>query len=413
MRYSQLFGKTSKSVPADAESTNAKLLTQGGFIAKQMAGVYSFLPLGLRVLSKIQNIVREEMNAVGGQEILMPALTLEESYLKTGRNDMDILFRTEIVGGTKAVLNPTHEEVVTPLVQSYTFSYRDLPVAVYQFQNKFRNEARAKSGLLRGREFSMKDMYSFHINEDDLNVFYDKMIEAYFKIYQRLGLGDITHLTYASGGAFSKYSHEFQALCPIGEDTIHVCEKCQVAVNKEIIEDLANTCPKCGNLDLVEKKAIEVGNIFKLMTRFSDSFNFKYKSAEGTDHAVIMGCYGFGPSRVMGTLVEIFHDDKGIIWPEAIAPYQVHLVSLANDEDTKTEADKLYNDLTKKGIEVLYDDRAEVRAGEKFNDADLIGIPTRIIISKKTVSEQSVEMKKRNSPTAEMVKLSEINKHLI
>ncbi len=412
MRYSQLFGKTSKSAPADAESVNAKLLTQGGFINKQMAGVYNYLPLGLRVLSKIQNIVREEMNAAGGQEILMPALTQEENYKTTGREAMDILFHLEVEGGSKAVLNPTHEEIVTPLVKTYAFSYRDLPVSVYQLQNKFRNEGRAKSGLLRGREFSMKDLYSFHTNEADLDAYYEKMKETYFKVYNRVGLGEITHITFASGGAFSKYSHEFQALCPIGEDTIYVCEKCRTAVNKEIISE-QSSCPTCLNVDLVEKKAIEVGNIFKLMTRFSDAFKFMYKDAEGKDNPVIMGCYGLGPSRIMGTLVEIFHDDKGIIWPESIAPFKVHIVALGADDEVRQAASKLYQELLEKRVEVLYDDREKASNGEKLSDADLIGIPYRIIVSKKTLAANSYEVKKRNEAEAKMVSASEIISHLI
>lgn len=412
MRYSQLFGKTSKSAPTDAESMNAKLLTQGGFINKQMAGVYNYLPLGLRVLTKIQNIVREEMNAVGGQEILMPALTQEENYKTTGREAMDVLFHLEIAGGAKAVLNPTHEEVVTPLVKTYAFSYRDLPVAVYQLQNKFRNEARAKSGLLRGREFNMKDLYSFHTNEADLDAYYEKMKEAYFKVYNRVGLGAITHFTFASGGAFSKYSHEFQALCPIGEDTIYVCEKCRTAVNKEIIGD-QSSCPQCLNVDLVEKKAIEVGNIFKLMTRFSDAFKFMYKDAEGKDNPVVMGCYGLGPSRMMGTLVEIFHDDKGIVWPEAVAPFKAHIVVLGADEEVHLAANKLYQELLDKRVEVLYDDREKASNGEKLSDADLIGVPYRVIVSKKTLAANGFELKKRNETEARIVSASEILSYLI
>jgi len=407
MYYSQLFGKTSKTAPADAESVNAKFLTQGGYILKQMAGVYNYLPLGLRVLTKIQTIIREEMNVVGANELLMPALASEESYTTTGRDAMDVLFHLEIEGGAKAVLNPTHEEVVTPLVQAYTFSYRDLPVAVYQIQNKFRNEPRAKSGILRGREFNMKDLYSFHVSETDLDAYYEKMKEVYFKVYNRLGIGDRTLLTFASGGAFSRYSHEFQTLSDIGEDTIYVCEKCNTAVNKEIISE-QNSCPTCMNPDLVEKKSIEVGNIFKLRTKFSEAFKFTYKDAEGKDNPVEMGCYGMGPSRIMGTLVEVFHDDKGIMWPEAVAPYSVHLVALGPDTAVLDEAEKIYKTLVAQGVEVLYDDRPEPRAGEKLNDADLIGIPHRILVSKKTMAESKVEYKKRNEESARLLPLEEV-----
>lgn len=408
MRYSQLFAKTSKSVPADAESVNAKLLTQGGFISKQMAGVYNFLPLGLRVLSKIQKIIREEMNAFGGQEILMPALTQEESYRTTGRDNLDILFHLEGAGGSKFVLNQSHEEVVTPLVQSYSFSYRDLPMAVYQIQNKFRNEPRAKSGLLRGREFNMKDMYSFHTSEDDLNKFYDRAIDAYFRTYHRLGLDrHQVVLAYASGGSFSRYSHEFQALSEIGEDTIFLCKKCNVAVNKEIIDE-HNYCPTCESVDLTPTKAIEVGNIFKLRTKFSTAFKFTYADKEGKSNPVEMGCYGMGPSRIMGTLVEIFHDDKGIVWPESVAPFGVHLVNLGGSDDVNAAAEKLYSELQKSGVEILYDDREGASAGAKLNDADLIGIPTRILVSKKTLAQNGVELKKRKEAAANIISLDEV-----
>lgn len=419
MRYSQLFGKTSKTVAADADSANAKLLTQGGFVAKQMAGVYNYLPLGLRVLSKIQNIIREEMNAVGGNEILMPATTQEESYIKTGRDKMDILFHLQGRDESDLVLNPTHEEVVTPLAQKYTFSYRDLPVAVYQIQNKFRNEPRAKSGLLRGREFNMKDMYSFHTSKEDVDEYYEKVKQAYHKVYARLGIGDITVLTYASGGVFSKYSHEFQTFAEVGEDTIFYCAKCKVAVNKEIIDEQKNVhpgvaersraCPECGNKKLAERQAIEVGNIFKLGDKFSRPFGFVFKDSDGKDKIVEMACFGMGPSRLMGALVEVFHDEKGIIWPETVAPYEVHLVSLGADENVKQEAEKLYNQLLAKGVEVLWDDR-DASAGAKLADADLIGVPLRVVVSKKTLEQDSVEVKERNEKEAELVKMSEIFK---
>jgi len=408
MRYSQLFGKTTKSVPSDADSVNAKLLTQAGFIQKEISGVYNYLPLGLRVLTKIQNIIREEMDNIGGQEILMPAMTSEENWVTTGRNNMEVLFHLKGQGDTNLVLNPTHEEVVTPLAQKYLFSYRDLPMAVYQIQNKFRNEARAKSGLLRGREFNMKDLYSFHTDEDDLNRYYEIVQKTYFKIYKRLGLGDITVLTFASGGAFSQYSHEFQTLNDNGEDTIYLCEKCQVAVNKEII-DVQKACPECGNQELKAVKATEVGNIFKLRTKFSKAFNFYYSDKNGQEKIVEMGCYGFGPSRTMGTIVEAFHDDKGIIWPESIAPYQIHLIGLdLFDNKTKKQAEDLYKKLLDKNIEVLFDDRDDVSAGAKFADADLIGIPTRLVVSKRSLESGGVESKKRNKDKSEIISINSL-----
>ncbi len=413
MRVSQLFGKTSKSISADEESINAKLLVRGGFISKQIAGVYNYLPLGLRVLGKIQNIIREEMNAIGANEILMPAMTQEESYEMTGRSKMDILFKFEGQGGTKLVLNPTHEEVVTPLAQKFVFSYQDLPVAVYQIQNKFRNEPRAKSGLLRGREFNMKDLYSFHPDEQDLDNYYEVVKEAYFRIFERLGLGGgKTVLTYASGGAFSKYSHEYQTLAESGEDTIFLCEKCNIAVNKEIIGD-QKSCPECGSEKLVEKTGIEVGNIFKLKNKFSGAFNFKYADAEGKEKEIPMGCYGMGPSRIMGAVVEVFHDETGIIWPEAIAPYKVYLARIGKDDATRESADEIYQQLLKSGVEVLFDDRDKASAGEKLSDADLIGLPYRIIVSGKTLEKKSVELKKRNEAEVKLVQLKSIVKELM
>ncbi len=411
MRYSNIFSKTSKTAPSDADCVNAKLLTQGGFILKQMAGVYNFLPLGLRVLNKIQNIIREEMNTLGANEVLMPTLTLEENYRASKQDNIDILFHLEGHGGSKLVLNQSHENVVTPLVKNFVSSYRELPSAVYQIQTKFRNEPRAKSGLLRGREFLMKDLYSFHASEEDLNEYYNKVIDAYFKIYDRLGLGNNqTVLTYASGGVFSKYSHEFQTICAVGEDTIFLCEKCNIGVNKEIVAE-QSVCPKCQGV-LKENKSIEVGNIFKLMYRFTDSFKMNYSSQKGSLERIPMGCYGIGISRIMGALVEVFHDERGIIWPESVAPYKVHLLNLGADEEIKNQAEKLYNELLEKNIEVLFDDR-EASAGEKLADADLIGCPIRLVISKKTLSNDSVEVKKRSEEKVVMVPLNEIKKFVL
>lgn len=412
MRYSKFFGRTSKTVSADADSTNAKLLTQGGFVVKQMAGVYNFLPLGLRVLTKIQNIIRAELDMLGAQEILMPALTQEENYETTSRQTMDVLFHLEGSGGSKLVLNPTHEEIVTPLVQKFVFSYKDLPLAVYQIQNKFRNEPRAKSGILRGREFNMKDLYSFHASEEGLDEYYEKIKEVYFNIYRNIGLKEVV-LTYASGGAFTRYSHEFQVPCEVGEDTIYICQNCHQAINKEIINDIesvegAPSCPHCMGVDLLEHRAIEVGNIFKLRSRFSDAFKFMYKDKNGKEQHIEMGCYGIGPSRIMGTLVEVSHDEKGIIWPESVAPYKVHLIVLGKETETYDQATSLYQQFLNQNIEVLYDDREEVTAGEKFADADLIGIPYRVVVSKKTLQSDSVELKHRNKKNVELVSFSKI-----
>lgn len=408
MRYSQLFGKTTKSVPSDTDSINAKLLTQAGFIQKEISGVYNYLPLGLRVLTKIQNIVREEMNKIDGQEILMPAMTQEENWVITGRNVLDILFHLKGQGNTDLVLNPTHEEVVTPLAQKYLFSYRDFPIYLYQIQNKFRNEARAKSGLLRGREFNMKDLYSFHTDEADLDRYYEIVKKAYFEIYKRLGIGDKTVLTFASGGSFSQYSHEFQTINENGEDTIYLCEKCNIAINKEII-DIQKNCPECGSDNLKATKATEVGNIFKLRDKYSKAFNFYYSTKEGQEKIVEMGCYGFGPSRTMGAIVEVSHDSKGIIWPSQIAPYQIHLVGLdLFDEKIKNQAENIYQKLLNKNVEVLFDDRLDISAGIKFADSDLIGIPTRLVISKRSLENGGIESKKRNQDKSEIISFDSI-----
>jgi len=410
MRYSKLFGKTSKSVSHDTDSANARLLTQAGFIHQEVAGVYTYLSMGLRVLRKIEAIIRNEMENIGGQEILMPALTPKAIWETTGRwENFDALFRLEGMGGKEYALGATHEEIVTPLAKDYTFSYKDLPYAVFQIQNKFRNEPRAKSGLLRGREFVMKDLYSFHANQEDLDEYYEKVKLSYLKVFEQLGFdSSIIYITYASGGAFSKFSHEYQVLNEVGEDTIYTCDKCRLAVNKEIIEE-QNTCPNCGNKDLKIANGIEIGNIFKLGTRFSKSFGFMYMDENGKKNPIIMGCYGIGPSRIMGSLVEVYNDENGIIWPKSIAPYQVHIVSLGKDESVIQAADKLYEDLLKSGVEVLYDDR-RAGAGAKLTDADLIGIPLRLVVSNRTLEVGSVEWKERGQSETENVKLTEIEK---
>ncbi len=410
MRQSELFTKTTKEISKDETSFNAQTLIRGGFIDKVAAGIYTFLPLGHRVHEKIKNIIREEMNAIGGQEIFMPALIPKEMWEATNRwENFDALFKLAGADKKEYALGATHEEIITPLLKRHIFSYKDLPKFIYQIQTKFRNELRAKAGLLRGREFSMKDLYSFHTSEEDLSEYYKLAQKAYFKIFERCGLLDLTYLTFASGGSFSKYSHEFQALSENGEDLIHICDNCNIAVNKEIIEE-QKVCPSCGNKKLREEKAIEVGNIFKLSNRFSKDFGFQYTDENGEKKDVIMGCYGMGPSRIMGTIVEARNDDRGIIWPEEIAPFRAHLIVLDSRQETtenRDVADKIYIKLQNEGVEVLYDDR-EVGAGEKFADADLIGCPIRIVVSEKTLNKNSVEVKRRDSEEAELVGASEV-----
>ena len=407
MKQSKLFGQTTKEIPKDEMSINAQLLIRGGFVDKSMAGVYTYLPLGKRVLTKIENVIREEMDAIGGQEVLMPALQKKEDWQTTGRWDVDVMMKVKTFFDKEYGLGWTHEEVVTPLAKKYIKSYKDFPFSVYQIQAKFRSEKRAKSGILRGREFSMKDLYSFHTSEEDLDKFYDLAKEAYFKIFDKVNIKNKTYLTYASGGDFSKYSHEFQTLTSAGEDIIYICDKCNVAVNKEIINEVKNCCPECGNKNLKEEKAIETGNIFKLKTKFTEAFDFKFLDEKSKENFVLMGCYGMGSSRLLGTIVELFNDENGIIWPKSIAPYQVHLVHLGNKTEVIKEAEKIYSTLQKEKIEVLYDDRDE-SAGVKFKDSDLIGIPLRIVVSEKTLSKNKVEIKKRNEDGFELVEIDKI-----
>lgn len=400
MRQSQLFTKTRKDAPKDEVSKNADLLIRAGFIHKEMAGVYSYLPLGLRVINKIVNIIREEMNAIGGVELSLTALQDKNVWEKSGRwsdEVLDVWFKTKLKNNTEIGLGTTHEEELTNLMKDYIRSYRDLPVYTYQFQTKFRNETRAKSGIMRTREFLMKDLYSFCKDENSHNEFYEKAKQAYINIFNRVGLGDRTYVTFASGGSFSKYSHEFQAITDAGEDSIFVDEGKKIAVNKEVMTDEVLSDLGIDKKNLVGKKAVEVGNIFSLGTKFSDAFDLTYSDEKGNKQKVIMGSYGIGPGRVMGTIAEVLSDQNGLVWPESVSPFAIHFISIEDKNGkVKEEADKLYNEFVKKGVEVLYDDR-DVRAGEKFADSDLIGIPKRIVISEKTLESGSVEVKDRKT----------------
>jgi prolyl-tRNA synthetase len=408
MKQTELFTKTKKNPPKNEMSKNAELLIRGGFIDKLMAGAYTLLPLGLRVVKKIEAIIRKEINALGGQEIFMPALQPKENWLKTGRwGTMDDLYKLKDKSDREFALGPTHEEIIVPLAKNFINSYKDLPFAAYQFQTKFRMELRPKSGILRGREFLMKDLYSFHITEKDLNNYYENVKQAYFKIFSQIGLKDKTYLTFASGGSFSKYSHEFQTITPAGEDTIYICEKCKAAVNKEIKQETP-ACPNCRGKKFKEEKAIEVGNIFKLNNKFTTPFGLNVLDEKGKRQEIIMGCYGIGLGRLMGTIVEIYNDEKGILWPEAVAPFKIHLISLGKNK----EADKIYNELMEKNIEILYDNR-DVSAGEKFADADLIGLPLRIVISEKSIKAGGMEIKKREEQKEKIIKFKDITKILL
>ncbi len=407
MKQSHLVTKTRKVLSEQEASINAQLLERGGYIAKLMAGVYSYLPLGLQVLTAIETIVRQELSKLGAEEILMPALQPKENWVKTGRWDtVDILYKLE-ARDQELCLGPTHEEVVTPLMTTFIQSYKDLPCSVYQIQTKYRNEARPKSGLLRGREFRMNDLYSFHVDQDSLDCFYEQVQAAYCAIFNRCGLGSLTYLTYASGGVFSKYSHEYQTITPYGEDIIYVCSGCKVAINREIIED-QKACPSCAKTALEEQKAIEVGNIFKLSTRFAEAFGLTYTDSQDKRKTPIMGCYGIGTSRLMGAIVETLHDDRGIIWPLEIAPYKIHIVLLSKTQVVIEQASQLYNHLQKEGMTVLLDDRAQISAGEKFADADLLGMPWRLVISDKTFAQEVVECKARSRNDSVLIPLESV-----
>ncbi|MFZ2149783.1 MAG: aminoacyl--tRNA ligase-related protein [Minisyncoccia bacterium] len=415
IRQSQLFTKTRREAPSDEVSKNAELLIRGGFVHKEMAGVFMYLPLGLRVIKKIENIIREEMNNVGGQEVSMTALQNTELWKKTNRWEDDVVdnwFKTKLKNDTELGLGFSHEEPLVNMLTNFVSSYKDLPLAVYQFQTKFRNELRAKSGILRGREFLMKDMYSFHASPEDFEKFYEKMKGVYKNIFDRAGIGHITYLTFASGGTFSKYSHEFQTVTPAGEDTIYIDEATTVAVNHEVYNDEVLASLNLTKEKLVEKKAIEVGNIFDLKTRFSEPFDLTYTDEKGEKHPIFMGCYGIGLGRLMGTVVEALSDDKGIVWPESIAPFTIHLLALGDDEAVLAEANKIYESLEKAGVEVLFDDREGLSAGEKFGDADLLGMPYRAVVSARSLKENGIELKKRTEEKGQIVTLPDLLKIL-
>jgi prolyl-tRNA synthetase len=421
MRQSHLFTKTRKEAPKDEVSKNAQLLIRAGYVYKNMAGVYTFLPLGLRVLNNIVEVIRQEMNAIGGQEMALTALQDKKVWEKTNRWDdavVDNWFKTKLKNGTEVGLGFTHEEPLTSLMKEYIHSYRDLPKSAYQFQTKFRNEERAKSGIMRGREFLMKDLYSFSRDIVSHDAFYERAKQAYVKVFNRLGLGDRTYVTFASGGSFSKYSHEFQTVTDAGEDLIYVHEGKGIAVNKEVLTDEVLADLGVKREELVERKAVEVGNIFSLGTRFSDAYELTFIDEDGKPKPVVMGSYGIGPGRVMGTIVETLSDASGIIWPESVAPFKAHLVLVDGKGGvgdptnvSRKESDRLYDALASAGIEVLYDDR-ETRPGEKFADADLMGMPYRIVVSEKTLAAGTYELKVRATGETTMVTEAELMKRL-
>jgi len=411
MRQSQLFTKTRREDPKDETAKNAKLLIRAGFIHKELAGVYSLLPLGLLALEKLKTIIRAEMNAVGGTEVALSALQNQDSWQKSGRwsdEVLDVWFKTELQGGGQVGLAPTHEEAMTALMKDHLGSYKDLPIYVYQFQTKFRNELRAKSGLLRGREFIMKDLYSFSDSEAALDDFYDRMKGAYERIYERVGLGELTYITFADGGSFSKYSHEYQTLSEAGEDTIFVSRDRHLAVNKEVLTE--ETLSELGlrRDELEERRAIEVGNIFKLGTKFSEALGLYFTDQNGQKQPAIMGSYGLGLGRLLATIVEVMSDDRGLVWPRSVAPFPLHLVWVPGQGEAAAEAaDRFYEELLAAGREALYDDRP-LQAGEKFADSDLLGLPYRVVVSDKTLAAGKWELKNRATGEITMVNQAEL-----
>jgi prolyl-tRNA synthetase len=414
MRLSRLFTKTSKNAPADETARNAQLLIKAGYIHKEMAGVYGYLPLGLKVLENIKQIVREEMNGLGGQELIMTSLQRQELWEVTDRWDdkkVDVWFKSQLQNGTPVGFGWSHEEPISNMMKNFIASYRDLPVSVYQFQTKLRNELRAKSGIMRGREFVMKDLYSYARSDEEHQQIYDELTEAYLRIFERLGLGDKTFLTFASGGAFTQFSHEFQTITDAGEDIIYVDRAKKLAVNKEVYTDEVLAQVGLDKAGLEEVKAAEVGNIFSFGSKKSEQLGLYFTAEDGAQQPVVLGSYGIGITRLMGVIAEVFADDKGLVWPAAVAPARVYLARLGDAEAVVKQADELYEKLTAQGIDVLYDDR-DARPGQKFADADLLGIPYRVVVSDKTLAAGTFELKSRRDDQPEQINQDELLKKL-
>lgn len=408
MRLSQNFTKTLKDAPADEVSKNAQLLIRAGYVYKVMAGVYAYTPLGLRVLEKIKQIVREEMNALNSQELIMSSLQRKETWLETGRwsdEVVDVWFKSRLQDGTDVGFGWTHEEPIIEMLRTYLKSYKDLPISVYQFQTKLRNELRAKSGIMRGREFVMKDMYSVHATKEALDAYYEKVIDAYKRCYERLGIGEDTYVTFASGGQFTKFSHEFQTVCDAGEDYIYLHRDKNIAINEEVIDEAIIELGIARD-ELERVKTAEVGNIFNFGTQKSEEMNLVFTGDDGREHYGYLGSYGIGITRVMGVVVEKFADDKGLVWPVNLAPAQVYLVQIGGDE-SRVKADQLYEELMSQGIEVIYDDRDE-RPGAKFADSELMGIPYRVTVSDRNMVENKYEYTPRNTGETELLTHEEL-----
>lgn len=404
MKASETFVKTFKDISKDEAARSAQFLLRAGYIHKEMAGVYTYLPLGLKVIENIKNIIREELDAIGCQEISMTALQNPEPWQKSGRwdnQDVDIWFKTELAAGGEIGLAPTHEEPLTNMMKKYISSYKDLPVYVYQFQTKFRNELRAKSGILRGREFLMKDLYSFSADDETHMKFYHQVEGAYRKIFERLSIGDSTYQTFASGGIFAKYSHEFQTVLPIGEDTIYYNQDKSIVLNEEVLNDEVLNELGVKKSELKSTKAAEVANIFTLKYKYSEPLDLNFINQDGKREYVTMGCYGIGVSRLMGVIAEKFADDKGLIWPESVAPFRYYLIAIGD------EADKAASDIHDQYPDLFYFDDSKNRPGEKFADADLIGLPYRAVISDKTLANNKIEITNRLTGKTDLLTIDE------
>lgn len=410
MKRSESFVKTLKEAPSDEVSRSAQLLLRAGYIYKEMAGVYDFLPLGRKVLNNIIDIIREEMVALGGQEVEMSSLQPKEAWVKSGRWDdavVDDWFKTKLHAGGELGLALTHEEAITNMLRSYVSSYKDLPLCVFQFQKKFRNELRAKSGIMRTREFIMKDLYSFCANKEQHEEFYEKAAESYNRIFKRLGIGDSTFRTFASGGSFSRFSDEFQTLCDAGEDIIYIDHEKNIAINEEVYNEETFKMLGIDPKKLDKQKASEVGNIFTLGTKYSEALGLEFNDEDGKRQPVFMGSYGIGPARSMGVIAEKTCDDKGLCWPEEIAPYRYYLIGIG--EKGLAEAEKLY---AQNPEMYIFDDRVNARNGEKFADAELMGIPYRVVISDKTLANNQVEILDRKNNETRLLTLAEFARKL-
>lgn len=405
---------TTRSHAEAQHSQNAALLSRAGYICQIAAGLHTLLPLGLRVLNKIEQIVREEMDALGAREFVSPIIYPKEIWDKTGRwESIDVLYKLASRSGSELCIAATAEEVVATMARDQIHSYRDLPYAMYQIQNKCRDELRARSGLLRGREFRMKDLYSIHFEAADLDAFYESVCQAYMRIFTRCGIGERTVRTFASGGVFSRFSDEFQLICDSGEDTIFVKKDRSIAINAEVAKDTEARAAAFGGEepDLSEVRAIEVGNTFKLGTRYTDSFDVSVSDSSGVRRSLLMCSYGLGTTRLVGAIAEVCNDAKGLVWPHAVAPYDAHIVVLQAAANSQENVRGLAERLRKAGISALVDERADISAGEKFADADLLGMPYQIIIGRRSDGKR-FEVKTRNTGFTEMVDIDALSERL-